>query len=210
MPLARFERLEPERRRKLIEAATQEFAAQGYDGASLARIARLAGLSKPAIYYYFEDKGDIYSTVVREAWRRLSPPTQLEFQSLDAGSFWPALESFHLASFERTREEPWLIAAWKLAYHPPPASAGAVAEVFEAGRAFLSALVRRGQELGVVRADLPEDLLIALFTGADNAADHWLVDRWDDLGPEEVERLSRRAFDTMRGLLAPPGRSPEE
>jgi len=78
--------------------------------------------------------------------------------------------------------------------------------VFESGRAFLRSLLQRGQELGVVRTDLPEDLLIAVFTGADDAADHWLVDHWDGLGPEEVERLSRLVFDTMRGLLAPPGR----
>jgi hypothetical protein len=84
-----------------------------------------------------------------------------------------------------------------------------VAEVFEGGPAFLKALLRRGQELGVVRVDLPEDLLIAVFTGADDAADHWLVDHWDGLGPEEVGRLSRRVFDTMRRLLAPPGRAVE-
>ena len=149
--------------------------------------------------------------MVREAWHRLSPQGHVDLQSLDSASFWPALEAFHLAGFERSRQEPWLLAVWKQAYHPPPAGvpAGAVAEVFEAGRAFLKALLRRGQELGVVRTDLPEDLLIVLFTGADNAADHWLVDHWDGLGPEEVERLSRRVFETMRGLLAPPGRPQE-
>ena len=95
--------------------------------------------------------------MVREAWHRLSPQGHVDLQSLDRTSFWPALEAFHLASFERSRLEPWLIAVWKLAYHPPPAGvpAGAVAEVFEAGRAFLKALLQRGQELGGVRRDRP-------------------------------------------------------
>ena len=211
MSLARFEKLDPPRRERLIAAAAREFAFEGYEAASLGRIAEETGVSKPALYYYFEDKADLYATVVREAWRRLSPQGHVDLQSLDRTSFWPALEAFHLASFERSRLEPWLIAVWKLAYHPPPSgvAASAVAEVFERGRAFLKALVRRGQELGVVRTDLPEALLIAVFTGADNAADHWLVDHWDSLGPVEVERLSRRAFDTMRGLLAPPARPAE-
>ena len=211
MSLTRFERLDPDKRQRLLAAAAREFACEGFEAASLGRIAEEAGVSKPALYYYFEDKADLYATVVREAWQRLSPQGHLDLQSLDASSFWPALEAFHLASFERSRLEPWLLAVWKLAYHPPPAgvAASAVAEVFEGGRTFLKALLQRGQELGVVRCDLPEDLLIAVFTGADNAADHWLVDRWDSLGPGEVERLSRRVFDTMRGLLAPPARPAE-
>ncbi len=211
MPLTRFEKLDPDRRQRLLAAAAREFAFEGYETASLGRIAEETGVSKPALYYYFEDKADLYATVVREAWRRLSPQGHVDLQSLDGGSFWPALEAFHLASFERSRLEPWLLAVWKQAYHPPPAgvAATAVAEVFEGGRAFLKALLRRGQELRVVRVDLPEDLLIAVFTGADDAADHWLVDHWDGLGPEEVERLSRRVFDTMRRLLAPPGRAVE-
>lgn len=211
MPLKRFERLEPDRRVRLLAAAAREFAAEGYEAASLGRIADETGVSKPALYYYFEDKADLYATVVREAWGRLSPQGHVDFESLDRASFWPALEAFHLASFERSRREPWLIAVWKLAYHPPPSgvAASAVAEVFEEGRAFLKALLRRGQKLGVVRTDMPEDLVIAVFTGADNAADHWLVDHWDRLGPGEVGRLSRCVFDTMRGLLAPPARPRE-
>lgn len=211
MPLTRFEKLEPDKRQRVLAAAAREFAFEGYEGASLGRIAEETGISKPALYYYFEDKADLYATVVREAWQKLAPRGHLDLQGLDRERFWPALEAFHLAGFERSREEAWLVTVWKLAYHPPPegVAAGAVAEVFERGRAFLKALLRRGQELGAVRDDLPEDLLIALFTGADDAADHWLVDHWEGLGTDEVERLSRRVFDAMRGLLAPPGRPPE-
>ncbi len=207
MPLARFERLEADRRHRLLVAAAQEFAAEGYEGASLGWIAEQAGFSKPALYYYFEDKSDLYATVVREAWQRLAPQ-KIDFSTLDRRTFWPALEAFHLGGFEQTRQEPWLVAVWKLAYHPPPggAAAGAVAAVFEAGREFLKALLRRGQQLGVVRDDLPDDLLIAILTGLDNAGDHWLVDQWEKLGAEEVFRLSKLVFETMQAAVSPPGR----
>ena len=211
MPLARFNRLDPDRQHRLLAAAAQEFAAEGYEGASLGWIAEEAGFSKPALYYYFEDKADLYATVVREAWQKLSPQGRMDLQSLDRDTFWPALEAFHLAGYERSREEPWLLAVWKLAYHPPPdgAAAGAVAEVFDAGRDFLKALMRRGQELGVVRRDMPVDLLIAVFTGADNAADHWLADQWETLGFDEVAQLSRRVFEGMRLLVSPPPQQEE-
>jgi AcrR family transcriptional regulator len=208
MPLARFERLEPDRRRRIIAAAAQEFASKGYENASLGWIADEAGFSKPALYYYFEDKADLYATVVRESWQRLSPQGHIDLQSLSEATFWPALEAYHLATFESTLHEPWLASVWKLAYHPPPsgAGAGAVAQVFEAGREFLKALLRRGQELGVVRCDLPEELLIAMLNGFDNAADHWLVDQWESLGPDEVCRLSKRVYETMQLILSPPTR----
>ena len=205
MPHARFERLEPDRRERLLVAAAREFSLVGFEPASLGRIAEQAGFSKPGLYYYFEDKADLYATVVRAAWERLSPQRRLEPESLSRDDFWPALAAFHLASYEGSLREPWLLAAWKLAYHPPrePAASGAVTEVFATARAFLKAFLRRGQELGVVRTDLPEELLIALLTGVDNAADHWLVDHWEAIGPEEIARLSRCVFDAMRTLVSP-------
>jgi AcrR family transcriptional regulator len=90
MPLTRFERLDPDRRQRLLAAAAREFAFEGYETASLARIAEEMGVSKPSLYYYFEDKADLYATVVREAWRRLSPQGHVDLQSLDSRSFWPA------------------------------------------------------------------------------------------------------------------------
>src|SRR5512137_1457650 len=108
MPLARFERLEPERRRRILAAAAQEFASKGYENASLGWIADEAGFSKPALYYYFEDKADLYATVVRESWQRLSPQGHIDLHSLDEATFWPALEAYHLSTFETTRQEPWL------------------------------------------------------------------------------------------------------
>jgi AcrR family transcriptional regulator len=208
MPLARFEHLEAERRRRLLVAAAHEFAAEGYEGASLAAIAEEAGISKPAVYYYFEDKADLYATVVREAWARLTPEDQIDIERLDARSFWLALETHHEGAFRRSREEPWLLALWKVAYHPPadPAAAAALADVLAAGQAFFRSLLRRGQQLGLVRTDLPEEFLIAMVTACDQAADHWLVDHWDELGGEEVYRLSRCVLEMLRASLAPPSK----
>jgi AcrR family transcriptional regulator len=45
-----------ETRRLLLEAATDEFARQGYDGANINRISRAAGFAKGTIYNYFPSK----------------------------------------------------------------------------------------------------------------------------------------------------------
>jgi AcrR family transcriptional regulator len=211
VPLTRFEKLDPEKRRRLLQAAAQEFAAAGFEKASLGRIAEGAGVSKPALYYYFEDKADLYVTVVSAAWDGLAPERQVDLARLESADFWPALRQLVDANIERCRAEPWLVTVWKLAFHPPHEgrAAGVVAELFTGARDFLRRLVRRGQELGVVRDDLPDDLLMAMVTSADHAADHWLVERWDSLGHAEIERLTRLIFESIRGLLSPPASGEE-
>ena len=63
MARPRFQNLSAERRSELLEFAANEFAARGYDGASLNRIIQETGLSKGSFYYYFDDKADLFSTV---------------------------------------------------------------------------------------------------------------------------------------------------
>ena len=45
-----------ETRRLLLDAATAEFAREGYDGANINRISRAAGFAKGTIYNYFSSK----------------------------------------------------------------------------------------------------------------------------------------------------------
>ena len=66
-PRPRFETLEPARRSAILDAAAEEFAARGFEAASYNRIIERAGTSKGAMYYYFEDKADLFTTVVAEA-----------------------------------------------------------------------------------------------------------------------------------------------
>ena len=64
-PLARFEKLDQEKKRDILEVAAAEFAASGFEGASLNQIIGNATISKGTFYYYFEDKFDLFGTVFR-------------------------------------------------------------------------------------------------------------------------------------------------
>lgn len=52
---------------EIVEAALEVFAEKGFAAARLDDIARQAGVSKGALYLYFETKEDIFRAVVREA-----------------------------------------------------------------------------------------------------------------------------------------------
>src|SRR5271169_4133407 len=53
-------------RRRILDAAIEIFAAEGYDGASTRTIADRAGVNLPAIQYYFGSKEGLYRAVVEQ------------------------------------------------------------------------------------------------------------------------------------------------
>jgi AcrR family transcriptional regulator len=56
-----------ERRRQLLERATDLFGTHGYDELSMAKIARAAGVSKPLLYHYFPTKRQLFEAVLSQA-----------------------------------------------------------------------------------------------------------------------------------------------
>ena len=50
-------------KRRILDAARAEFAARGFDGASIALIATSAGLAPSAVYHYFGGKAALYEEV---------------------------------------------------------------------------------------------------------------------------------------------------
>jgi AcrR family transcriptional regulator len=59
-------------RRRLLEAATVEFAERGPDGTTMARIANRAGLNKERLYKYFGDKQTLFQTVLSGELEKLA------------------------------------------------------------------------------------------------------------------------------------------
>lgn len=55
---------------QVLEGARQVFLADGYEGASVDMIARVAGVSKATLYSYFPDKKRLFSEVARAECRR--------------------------------------------------------------------------------------------------------------------------------------------
>jgi len=53
-------------RERVFAAASAEFAARGFAGANVDRIARAAGVNKAMIYYHFKSKAALYREIVRD------------------------------------------------------------------------------------------------------------------------------------------------
>jgi AcrR family transcriptional regulator len=209
MPRPRFERLDEPKKNRILETSAREFANHGYDGASLNHILSEAGISKGAAYYYFDDKADLFATVVNHYWNHILGHADLRLETLDRKSFWPKVHELYRQQVAHAYEQPWLMPLFRNLMKPenlarlPHAVLGTLAAV----REWTGALLRRGQELGVVRSDLPLDLLLAVVMGADEAADRWMYDRPEPLGKAESERILRLLLEGVQRLLAPPERN---
>jgi AcrR family transcriptional regulator len=205
MPFPRFHKLPLEKRERLMEAAAQEFAAYGFDDASVNRILETVQMSKGAAYYYFEDKVDLFFTVIQYCNERLKPfNLELDPATLTAENFWPTFAELHRQPLLRSFEQPWLFAAVRAAEHLSPAALKRepLATFARQVRTWIMNIVKRGQELGVIRTDMSEDLIFAWLQALDDGSDHWLLAHWSKLDCEAIAHISDQTVDGMRRALA--------
>ncbi|MHC4990929.1 MAG: TetR/AcrR family transcriptional regulator [Planctomycetota bacterium] len=60
-----------ERRRQLLEVAAELFAQHGYHGTTTAMLAEAAGITEPILYRHFDNKLDLFVTLINEVGREV-------------------------------------------------------------------------------------------------------------------------------------------
>jgi TetR/AcrR family transcriptional regulator, transcriptional repressor for nem operon len=162
----------PERtRRNLLQAAFQEIHKSGFRGTDLETILDKAGVTKGALYHYFESKEDLGYAVVdeviaeigREKWLR---PLQNVENPIDV------LTDIFLGSSTRPEHIRGGCPVNNLAQEMSPLDEGfrkRLAKQFDDWRNAIADALRRGQQGGTVRDDLdPEEtatFLMATYEG---------------------------------------------
>jgi AcrR family transcriptional regulator len=63
---------ESAKRRQILEGARKVFLAEGFDGASMGEIAKVAGVSKGTLYVYFDSKESLFAALTTEEKRGLA------------------------------------------------------------------------------------------------------------------------------------------
>ncbi len=204
-PRPRFERLEPEKQALILQAASAEFAQHGYKSASFNRIIDAAGLSKGAMYYYFDDKRDLYLTVVRSYQRDILGHLG-EFPPVSSPEeYWQELAAlFSRAAHAKLAHPEFLhlgmsmfksMLAGELQLPPQ--------ELFGEVGSWAEGLVVAGQNAGAVRTDLPAGLLVALVFGALEASDMWLIQHISSVEDIDMAGAHNFAVGLFKRLLQP-------
>ena len=202
MPTKRFENLVPERRDRILSAAQNEFTRNGYEGASLNTIVGEAGISKGSLYYYFEDKTDLYLTVLSQVMNKL----QHNIGGIGVGEFsddfWGDIEEYTRKSLRMIKENPDFVRLARGLFSL--ISSGnipdSVAEVIIDWKSIMTSIVIRGQEMGKVRTDLPLDLLVNILWSLGESIDFWVLSHIDEFSTKELEQQSKVYVDLWKRI----------
>jgi AcrR family transcriptional regulator len=191
----RAERPEPSRKH-LLAAAIDCFARFGYQGTSIDRIARHAGVTKGALYYHFRDKEELLYEAVSGRIGEFE-----EFVLAEVGPADDALASlrrvvdacfFHATVSNHRR---FIMTLMIEALDTNPQLSAKFQRVLRRMRLFLADVVRRGQERGTVRHDVDPEDTATVIAGAIMGAE---IQHYQD--PEEIDL--RRVLDTLVAQLA--------
>ncbi len=202
MPTKRFENLDIERRERILEAARIEFVKNGYEGASLNIIISEAGISKGSLYYYFEDKLDLYLTVLSHVMNELQSTIGGIGAGVFSDDFWQDIEDYTRKSLKMIKENPDFVRLARGLFSL--ISSGdipeAVAEVINDWKSVMTAIVLRGRELDLVRTDLPLDLLVNILWSLGEAVDFWILSHVDEFSTEELEQQAGIYMDLWKRI----------
>ncbi len=207
MPRPRFNKLSPEKRERIMEAAAKEFSTYGFEQASLNRILTEAGVSKGAAYYYFDDKADVFMTVVQYYSQGVRFNIDVDIDQLTAETFWPTFTQIYQQQLLYAFDHPGGMGVLKAISKVSPETLEAyevLAAFAEEITSWLTTFLKKGQAVGVIREDLPNDLMLKLFLAIDAAHDEWLLVQHAKLTPEKIEQeIMPRLIDLLHRVLDP-------
>ncbi len=138
-------------RRRLLEAATAEFAAKGFDGARVDDISIAAGLGKGTIYNYFESKHEVFREAVAAWFARIV--NTLEPLPADATIREQLLTILRTDLKVSAEIEEFARVVYRETLRPNRDEVAALLPDVDPSDEALEAVISRGQSAGEIRAD---------------------------------------------------------
>ncbi|WP_426959426.1 TetR/AcrR family transcriptional regulator [Muricoccus radiodurans] len=196
-----------ERLPQILEAALEEFAENGFGGASMAGAAARAGVAKGLIYHYFPGKAELFAAVVRSCVQPLFDEAE-RLVADHSGSPTALLRRLVELGYARIAAEEREALMFKLliaeADRFPELAAFYRTEVLSRALALAGAVVRAGVAVGEFRPDAADEPgLAAVLLAPITMAAVWRL----MLGPAEAPSLDAmcRAHTALvvNGLRSP-------
>jgi AcrR family transcriptional regulator len=185
------------KRAELLKAAVSVIAREGFAGASLRKVAQRAGCTTGAVTYYFANKEAMVIAVAESLFDQFDVLLGKGQHRIDV---WVGLQRW-LDWINSSDPEPWQ-AAFQLLAHArhEPAFATLYRRRYARYRDALTAILARGQERGVIRRDIPADLLADQLSA--------MGDGWMLMFPVEPNRFQparvQALLDATISMISPP------
>jgi len=212
VPRPRFDKLDPAKQEAILNAGLEAFATHGFEGASYNQIIERAGVSKGAMYYYFDDKEDLYSTVVRRELEGLAEQFRSVPHVETLQEYWSMMREVMEGFMQFALRRPHTLGLFrgllrmkKEGIHNP-----LIQEIHQVGNDFTRSFIEVGQRVGAVRSDIEQELLVAIVSAVDEAGDMYLVEKEDEFTEEGMRYWGETFLDLLRRIMAPRVEFPEK
>lgn len=185
-------------RRRLLDAATRLFAERGFEGTSVQEIVAAAGVTKGAMYHYFDSKDDLLKEIYARVLR-----LQLERLNRFAGSDAPVAERLHAAAVDVVITTVENLDDSKIFFRSLHRLSPEVRRTVRADRRRyherFRELVLEGQRSGVFSDRVPTEMVVAFFFGSVHHLGTW----YNPDGPLSGAEVGRHFADLLLAALRP-------
>ena len=195
---------------RIVREALRLFLEKGYERTSLNDIAGAVGITKPAIYYHFENKDELFNDVLSLFFERMGEWSASRFRGCDTArallsALLSSIGSFKGAADILLEREPSdtpynLIELFLAAGRRDPTIRGRIGAGFVETRRRLSAKLAEAQRAGEIRDDVDCDAVALLIHAAIEGAT--LISYHDET--VDVHDVGGPMFDLVWRLLGRP------
>lgn len=185
-----------QKRQSIVNAALRAFCEEGYDGASMDRIADMAGASKRTVYNHFGRKRDLFQAVVNSFVTEMASLKQIRYdpdRSVEA-----QLSDFADAEIALTSNTTWLRFTKVLltVFFSDPELATAIRSQYGTGEDTLATWLRDAATDGAMAVDDPQTAA-RVFWSMLGGAFTWPAIYQDSLDSTHVETLKGELITTF-------------
>ena len=186
-------------RARLLGSAAELFSTKGYAGATVREIVARAGVTKPAMYYYFHSKEGIYLDLMRPPLKGFTE--RIESAAREKGTFRERITRLCLRSYDDfVRNLPIARILFSFYYGPPQ---GAPHIDFDAVhlrfQEIVTGLLKEGIRGGEFRRGNPVDMMWAVAGAVNVAMELELCRPGQSIGRGGIVRMLGIIFDGIAG-----------
>lgn len=199
MPKETFNNLSDEKKRKIFDAAVQEFSTRRFSEASINQIIKTAGISRGSFYQYFNDKEDIYLYMITEIGKeKLNILSHTEPLNPDADFF----ESyFHMTrvALKWAKTKPDYNRVGLLMEFDDSGFIAKFRELSTEGLAIIKGMVERDKQRGLIKQEIDTDLVVEMMYTLNM---NLLKDIYRDGTEEDLLKRLADMYDIIKGGIA--------
>jgi len=198
VPTQTFFNLPQQKRQRVLDAAVNEFAANSFDNASIARIVDDAQIPRGSFYQYFDDLEDLYRYLFEKVGER---KTQYLTQAVgQQTSTMEQIRGMYVAALQFASENPRLAALGMNFLREEPQFRRKMYHNFEeTSVGFLRDLLVRGRQKGDIDAEVDVDMAAFVLHSLSIAVMEYYFER--EQNPEKVFEDGRDYLQLIEKVL---------